>query len=360
MRGLPPCAFVQGDPNRLAYIVYTSGTSGRPRAVEHAHRAIWARRMMHADWYDLRSDDRMLHAGAFNWTFTMGTGLMDPWSVGATAIIPADGTPPSALSDLIRRSQPTLFAAAPGVFRKMLQGELGPMPPRFRHGLCAGEKLSTALADAWHAQTKTALFEAYGMSECSTFVSACSHAPATDGSLGRPQRGRRVAIIGDDGEPVERGKVGTIAIHRSDPGLMRGYRGAVAETKARFAGDWFLTGDLGEMRADGQLAFAGRRDDMMNAGGYRVSPLEVEAALSQIPDVQSIAVTDIEVKADARVIMAFYTSEMPIDPQVFHDFATRHLAPYKRPRSYTHVMDLPVGPNGKLSRRKLTKLWSAK
>ncbi|NDI04157.1 MAG: long-chain fatty acid--CoA ligase, partial [Rhodobacteraceae bacterium] len=109
--------FHRGDPNRLAYIVYTSGTSGHPRAVMHAHRAIWARRMMIRDWYDLAAEDRLLHAGAFNWTFTLGTGLMDPWSVGATALIPEQNVDLKLLPLLLSRHHATLFAAAPGVIR---------------------------------------------------------------------------------------------------------------------------------------------------------------------------------------------------------------------------------------------------
>ena len=79
-----------GDPDRLAYAVFTSGTSGRAQAVGHAHRAIWARGMMHQGWEGITAEDRVLHAGAFNWTYTLGTGLMDPWTVGATALIPGD------------------------------------------------------------------------------------------------------------------------------------------------------------------------------------------------------------------------------------------------------------------------------
>lgn len=75
---LPPADFAQGSADRLAYIVFTSGSSGQPRAVIHAHRAILARQAMMAGWYGLRADDRLLHAGAFNWTFTLGTGLLDP------------------------------------------------------------------------------------------------------------------------------------------------------------------------------------------------------------------------------------------------------------------------------------------
>jgi len=149
MRTLARCDWHMGDANRMAYIVYTSGTSGTPRAVAHAHRAIWARRMMLKGWYDLRADDRLLHAGAFNWTYTLGTGLMDPWSIGATALIPQPGTDIAALPDLLRENHATLFAAAPGVYRKMLQGSPDLTLPHLRHGLCAGEKLSHPLHEAW-------------------------------------------------------------------------------------------------------------------------------------------------------------------------------------------------------------------
>jgi len=87
-----------GAADRLAYIVFTSGSSGEPRGVIHAHRAIWARRMMWQGWYGLRDDDRLMHAGAFNWSYTLGTGLLDPWAIGATALIPAYETRPRPLT----------------------------------------------------------------------------------------------------------------------------------------------------------------------------------------------------------------------------------------------------------------------
>ncbi|MEL6889409.1 MAG: class I adenylate-forming enzyme family protein, partial [Pseudomonadota bacterium] len=118
LRDSPPAKVHQGDPNRLGYIVYTSGTSGQPRAVGHAHRAIWARQMMFRHWYGLTDADTVLHAGAFNWTYTLGTGLMDPWSVGATALIPAPGTASGDLSALAAKHNVTILAAAPGVFRQ--------------------------------------------------------------------------------------------------------------------------------------------------------------------------------------------------------------------------------------------------
>jgi acyl-coenzyme A synthetase/AMP-(fatty) acid ligase len=351
-RDLPPATYDMGDPNRLAYILFTSGTSGKARPVAHAHRAIWARQMMWADWYDLQESDRLLHAGAFNWSFTLGTGLMDPWTVGATALIPSEGTPLTALPLLLKRHDATILAAAPGVYRKLLQDHPKMDLPKLRHGLTAGEKMPATVRREWEAATCCEVHEAFGMSECSTFISGSPGHPA-HGSLGRPQQGRRIAIIGEDG-PVKIGEEGLIAVSNRDPGLMLGYLGAEEETSARFQGEWFLTGDLGIMDKGFEIHYRGRADDMMNAGGYRVSPLEVEAALSQFTDVKEIAVTDVEIKVDTRVIAAFYVADKDIPEDTLKAFAEENLARYKQPRLYRRVEALPRGANNKLLRRKLT------
>jgi len=358
MRDLPPADYAMGDPDRLAYIIYTSGTSGIPRAVMHAHRAIWARQMMHQGWYGLTAADRLLHAGAFNWTYTLGTGLMDPWSVGAAALIPAEGVAIEALPQLLADHHATIFAAAPGVYRKILSHHDKMELPALRHGLAAGEKLSDRVRQHWNAATGTAIFEAYGMSECSTFISGSPAHPATHGTLGRPQDGRRVAILGPDG-PVGLGEEGTIAVARTDPGLMLGYFGAADETAARMQGDWFLTGDQGMMDDDGQITYLGRADDMMNAGGYRVSPLEVEAALLTHPAIREVGVTNIEIKEDARIIVAFYVGTQT-DEADLKAFAETCLARYKQPRVYVPLEALPSGANGKILRRALKPLYEAR
>ncbi|KIC33732.1 class I adenylate-forming enzyme family protein [Leisingera sp. ANG-S5] len=355
MHGLPPCEYAMGDPKRLAYVVYTSGTSGNPRAVAHAHQAVWARQMMVDGWYGLTEHDRLLHAGAFNWTYTLGTGLMDPWAAGATALIPAPGTPLEDLPDLLKEHRATIFAAAPGVYRKFLSGNALDLPD-LRHGLCAGEKLSRHLHEAWEAATGCGLYEAFGMSECSTFISSSPARPAQDGALGQPQPGRKVAILGVDG-PVLMGEEGTIAIHRSDPGLMLGYLGAPEETAARYQGDWFLTGDQGAMSADGQIRYLGRSDDMMNAGGYRVSPIEVETALAAHPGITQAGAAAVEVKEDTYIIAAFYTGPEELKTEDLQAFASERLARYKQPRAYVHLDALPTGANGKLLRRALPALF---
>lgn len=353
MRDLAPVQPVLGDPDREAYIIFTSGTSGVPRAVRHAHRVVWARRMMWRGWYDLNSADRLLHAGAFNWSFTLGTGLLDPWACGATALIPQDGTDPRALPLLLKRHDATLLAAAPGVYRKLLTGDAPLSLPKLRHGLCAGEKLPEALRSKWQESTGTGLYEAYGQTEISTFISSCPATPAPTGTLGLPQPGRRVAIVDDSGQPVPLGTEGTIAIDRNDPGLMLGYLDAPEETQAKFRGDWFLTGDQGTMDESGAITYLGRDDDLMNAGGFRVSPLEVEHALAHLDGILEIAVTDVEIKADVRVIAAFYVADTELNEAALNAAAGEILARYKQPRLWVRLDSLPRNPNGKLRRKAL-------
>lgn len=350
--GLPAAPYAFGDPNRLSYIIFTSGTSGKPRAVCHAHRAIWARGMMMDGWYGLTESDRLMHAGAFNWTYTLGTGLLDPWTKGATALIPAQGVEHAQIPLLLKRHEVSIFAAAPGVYRHILKsGSLD--LPKLRHGLSAGEKLPASIRDAWRTATGTRVYEAFGMSECSTFISSAPGSPdLVPESLGWPQPGRRVAILGDEG-PVPIGDHGIIAVHRDDPGLMLGYLNQPEETTARYQGDWFLTGDMGEMTENKDILYHGRADDMMNAGGFRVSPLEVEAALLTHPDIHEVGVTDIEIKADTRIIAAYYVSDTPLENTALESFAAERLARYKQPRLYTRMASLPRNANNKLLRRAL-------
>jgi acyl-coenzyme A synthetase/AMP-(fatty) acid ligase len=355
MAALTPCDYAMGDPDRLAYIIFTSGTSGRPQAVCHAHRAIWARQRMIAGWEALGPDDRLLHAGAFNWTYTLGTGLMDPWTAGATALIPGPGVPAADLAGLLVRHDATIFAAAPGVYRQMLKQALPPLP-RLRHGLSAGEALAPDLRARWRDATGTDLHEAFGLSECSTFVSGAPARPAPEGATGYAQPGRRIAVLGPGGAPVPRGEAGILAVDRRDPGVFLGYLDDPAATAGRFAGDWFTTGDAAQMEADGAIRYLGRDDDMMNAGGFRVSPLEVETALQAFPGLTELAVTEVEVKPGATVIACFYIAPQPVDTQALSDFATGCLARYKQPRIYVALPALPRGPNNKLSRRALKAL----
>lgn len=347
---LPPADFHQGDPDRLAYIVFTSGSSGQPRAVMHAHRAILARQAMMRGWYDLRPDDRLLHAGAFNWTFTLGTGLMDPWTMGATALIPAEGTPIDRIPHLATRHGATILAGAPGIFRRLLRADW-PALPRLRHALAAGERLDPGLRRAWQDRTGTDIHEAMGASEISTFVSGSPDRPAPPGSAGYPQPGRHVAVLDDAGAPLPPGSPGLLAVRRDDPGLFLGYLDDPTATGACLRGDWFVTGDMAQIGADGAVTLLGRGDDMMNAGGFRVAPPEIEEVLSTDPQAGDVAVTELPVGPGSSVIAAFWTGPAPEDR--LRALAGAALARYKQPREWVRLDALPRTATGKINRRAL-------
>ncbi len=153
----------------------------------------------------------MLHAGAFNWTYTLGAGLTDPLAAGGDgADLHRAGRPP-CLAGARRRPWGDALAAAPGVYRQMLDAPaLAEGFAGVRHGLSAGEALPGPVRAAWSAATGRPIHEALGMSEISTYVSGSPARPAPPGTTGFPQPGRRVAILPDEGgaEPVARGEDG--------------------------------------------------------------------------------------------------------------------------------------------------------
>jgi len=362
----PPMAYADTDAEDPAFLIYTSGTSGQPKGVLHAHRSVWGRRPMYHDWYGgICARDTVLHAGAFNWSYTLGVGLMDPWVNGATAVLYNGPRDVEVWPRLITQFGATLFATVPGLYRQILKYcDLTQQPlPSLRHGLCAGEALREPLLAAWQQCTGTSLYEALGMSECSTYVSTHPGMAVRPGSPGKPQTGRCVASLALEGgtEPLPCGEVGLLAVHRSDPGLMLGYWNRSEEEALVYRGPWFVGGDLACFDADGYVHYHGRRDDLMNAGGYRVSPLEVEACLSQHPLVGEVGVSELTVREDVTVIAAFVVPSNPdeADAGALLEHARQNLAAYKCPREIIFVDTLPRTANGKVQRRQLAQPFGA-
>ncbi len=357
-----PADYAPTAPDDPAYLVFTSGSTADPKGVLHGHRVVLGRRPMAEDWLGLTEDDVVLHTGNINWTYTLGVGVLDPFACGATGALYAGPRDPAVWPSLIEATEATIFAAVPSVYRQMLKygdvsrGRLA----RLRHGVTAGEALSPDLYAHWREAAGTELYEALGMSEVSTYVSCRPGEPVRPGSPGRPQRGRRISILPVEGgtEPLPTGEIGLLAVHRSDPGLMLGYWNRPEEEAAAFRGDWFLGGDLAEIDADGFVWHRGRNNEIMNAFGYRVSPLEVEKALASHPDVAAAAVAERKVSADVSVIAAFVVARPGAEPSEAALLAhcAEHLAVYKRPRRIVFVRDIPHTPNGKAARRLLPEI----
>ena len=346
-----------------AYLLYTSGTTARPKGVVHAHRVALGRSRTYQGWYGIRPDDVMLHAGAFNWTYTLGTGLIDPWGNGVTSTIYVGEKSPEVWPAVIVKTGATLFAAVPGLFRQILKyAPPGPLNVgRLRHGLIAGEAPAQSLFGDWQARTGTEIYEALGMSEISTYVSTCPGMARKDGSPGRAQPGRRVAVLPVEGgtDPLPPGEEGLLAVHRSDPGLMLGYWNRSDEEAEVYRGEWFLGGDLAIIDADGYIFHHGRANDVMKALGYRVSPLEVETVIAQHPDVGEVACAEISAREGVTLIGAFLVAKPghTVDAASVMSFAKERLAQYKCPREIIVVDALPRTPNGKVKRSELGRVF---
>ena len=340
LKTAPATAYADSAANDPAYVIYTSGSTGRPKGVLHAQRAVWGRRPMYQGWYGISPDDVVLHTGAFNWTYTLGAGLSDPFVNGATAIIHTGVPDPQVWQHLAEVHGATILGSVPGLYRQMLRAGFKP-PSSLRHGLTAGEALALPILSQWREQTGLELYEALGMSEISTYISSSPSVPVRPGSPGKPQEGRAVRLL-DGGE---------IGVHRGDPGLMLGYL-----NEAGIQGDWFATGDMAHIDADGYVWYHGRADDQMNAGGYRVSPLEVEGVLTQHGQVADAAVREWRVSEQASIIAAFIVPKPGVSPNEtsIQAFARERLALYKCPKHIWFVAALPRGANGKLLRKALT------
>jgi len=355
------------DPS---YLIYTSGSTSRPKGVLHAHRTVIARRWMRDAWQGFTPTDRTLHAGTLNWSYTLGVGLLDAWAAGAHAHLAEQPVEPARWPQEIERLGISIFVAVPTVYRQMLKyGEVTPQRLRaLRHGLCAGESLPPALLAEWQATAGTDLYECLGMTEISTFISTAPGMEIRPGSAGKPQPGRRVAILEEvEGEPgittgIERprGEVGLLAVHRSDPGLMLGYWRRPAENEQVLQGEWFIGGDLASQDEDDYIWFAGRADDIIKSFGLRLSPVEIETELSHHPTVQEVAVVGLAIDATKTLVAA---AVVPRDPGATLDeieaaltaFAQEHLAEYKQPHLYRIVESLPRTRNGKIQRRVLAQ-----
>lgn len=348
-----------------AFLVYTSGTTADPKGVLHAHRSAWGRRPMIDGWYGIGPSDRILHAGAFNWTYTLGTGLQDPWASGAASIIYRGTKDPAVWPILMEKYQVTMFAAVPSLYRQILKysdiekHDLS----NFRHGLTAGEALPEFVREEWQTRTGKPLYEALGMSEISTYISSSPSVPPKPGTVGRPQQGRSIAILAAEGgeTPLPPSEEGLLCVHRTDPGLMLGYWNRAEEEAEVYRGEWFCGGDLARMDEEGYVCHLGRNNDVMNALGYRVSPFEIEQVIGEHDTVSEAAAAEIEVKPGLSIICVFTVLKEgeKISEDALIDYAKARLADYKVPKQIVFVSSLPKTPNGKTKRANLKELFKS-
>ncbi len=351
-----PCVTTAEDP---AYLVYTSGTTGYPKGVLHAHRALLGRLPAARYWfdYDESRNDRILHSGKFNWTYVLGTALMDPLFLGKTVIVHEGDSRPSVWPELIARHSATIFIGVPTIYRQILQKTHFTCDdvPTLRHCMCAGEHLSEELFEAWQQRFGQTIYEAIGMSECSYYLSQHPGRAVKPGSAGFVQPGHRVYLLDEHFEEVADNEEGMLCVRLDDPGLFIEYWELPEETAASRKNGYFLTGDYARRDQDGYFWFLGRKDDIINSFGYRISPMEIERVLKSHPDVADCVAVEQTVGQDKNIVTAcvIVNDQAQLTEPDLIEFAGQHLARYKVPKRVVFYEQFPRTANGKVIRKRL-------
>ncbi len=341
-----------------AYLVYTSGTTGYPKGVLHAHRALLGRQPAAEYWfnYSEQVQDRIMHSGKFNWTYVLGTGLMDPLYLGKTVIVHEGKNDAQKWLDLIQKHQATIFIGVPTIYRQILQKTTTAKEqlPSMRHYMSAGEHLSDEVLNQWRERFGLDIYEAVGMSEFSYYLSQSKFRPIRAGSAGFPQPGHDIQLLNPDTrEPVATGEEGMICVTDTDPGLFLRYWNLDDETNKYKHDGYFFTGDYAKYDADGYIWFLGRKDDIIKSFGYRVSPYEIERVYKGHPDVADCAAIGEEIEKDKLLVVIYVIlkPEVSVTPDDLLQFGKQHLAAYKSPKTVYLAKDFPRTKNGKILRK---------
>lgn len=342
-----------------AYLVYTSGTTGYPKGVLHAHRALIGRTPASTYWFDFSGDgDRIMHSGKFNWTYVLGSGLMDPLYLGKTVIVHEGKNDANTWPRLINKHSATVFVGVPTIYRQIVQkSELAKSDiPSLRHCMSAGEHLSDEVLTQWRARFGVDIYEAVGMSEFSYYLCQTKSRPIRPGSAGFPQPGHNIKLLNPETlQPVEVGEEGMICVPDDDPGLFLEYWNQPEETAKLRHDGWFFTGDYARYDQDGYIWFLGRKDDIIKSFGYRVSPYEIERVLKSHSAVADCASVGEEIEKD-KVLVVAYAIMHPGSTTTADEllaFGREHLAAYKAPKTIYISKDFPRTKNGKILRREV-------
>ncbi len=340
-----------------AYLVYTSGTTGYPKGVLHAHRAMIGRTPASTYWFDFAPEgDRIMHSGKFNWTYVLGSGLMDPLFLGKTIIVHEGKNDANTWPRLIKKHSATIFVGVPTIYRQIVQKSSFTKAdvPSLRHCMSAGEHLSDEVLSQWRERFGVDIYEAVGMSEFSYYLCQTKSRPIRAGSAGFPQPGHEIQLLDPETlRTVAAGEEGMISVPKNDPGLFLEYWNLPEETAKHVHDGWFFTGDYARYDKDGYIWFLGRKDDIIKSFGYRVSPYEIERVLKSHPAVADCASVGEELEND-KVLVVAYIILHPGSTATADDlllFGREHLAAYKAPKTVYLVKDFPRTKNGKILRR---------
>ena len=347
----------KADETLLLY--FTSGTTARPKLVEHTHTSYPVGHLSTAYWIGLQPGDVHLNVSSPGWAKHAWSNVFAPWIAGATAFIVNQARFDAAdLLATMDRCGVTTFCAPPTVWRMLVQADLkAHKVASLREVVGAGEPLNPEVIQQVEAAWGLTIRDGYGQTETTAQVGNPPGARLKPGSMGRPMPGYTIALV----DPVtsEVGDEGEICIDLSarPTALMTGYRDDPALTDDVMRGGYYHTGDVASRDADGYITYVGRSDDVFKASDYRISPFELESVLIEHPAVAEAAVVPAPDPVRLAVPKAYVVLAAGHQPDAdtaksIMAYAREHLAPYKRVRRLEFA-ELPKTISGKIRRVEL-------
>ena len=358
----PSAAGDAPGPDSHAFILQTSGTTSEPKLIPTSHRNMLAAAARVQVWFNLTPQDRCLSASPIFYAHGLHVTVFAALLSGGTVVFPADIAKFDA-AEWFETLRPTWYSAGPALHRLVLD-HVGPAADgKLRHTLrfavSGGAPLPKEVLSALQHSLGVPVLEHYGSSEgmqiCANQLPPGRSKPGTCGSPWP----NTINIVDDNGEEVPDGERGEILI--GGPTVVSGYLNAPALSRASFSDGWFRSGDIGSIDRDGFLNLHGRKDDLINRGGEKISPAEVDAVLLRHPaiaEAAAFAVPHPRLGQDIAAAVVFRPG-MAVGPGEIRRYLQSHVAAFKVPRQIIVRELLPKGATGKILRRVLTETIQA-
>ncbi len=345
--------------------LYSSGSTGFPKGAVHRHRDMVVTSQLYGvDVLGAREDDVFFSAAKLFFAYGLGNAMTFPLWVGGTAVLAAPRPTPDMTFEVIERFKPTLYFGVPTLYAAQLAAldKANPVLSSVRYCVSAGEALPAHLFRSWKEKTGLVILDGIGSTEALHIFISNRPDDQRPGTSGRMVPGYEARIVDEAGAPVERGTAGTLHIRGASTARL--YWNKPEKTSETMLADgWLSTGDTYRQDEDGYYVYEGRSDDMMKVGGIWTSPVEIEACLIEHPKVLEAAIVAREdkdrlVKPEAWVVLkepAHAADDTGREALVgeLHAHVKQSLAPYKYPRWWRFVEELPKTATGKIQRFKL-------
>jgi acetyl-CoA synthetase len=343
-------------------LYFTSGTTARPKLVEHTHTSYPVGHLATMFWIGLKPGDVHLNISSPGWAKHAWSNLFAPWNAEATVFIHNyQRFDPARLMTEMSRHGVTSFCAPPTVWRMLIQADLAQLTTPPREVVAAGEPLNPEVIETVRRAWGRTIRDGFGQTETAVQVSNSPGQLLKEGSMGRPSPGYRVTLVDpvSGRADVEEGEI-CLDLAAGPVGLMTGYHGDPERTAEAMAGGYYRTGDIGARDADGYITYIGRADDVFKASDYKISPFELESALLEHDAVAEAAVVPAPdplrlAVPKAYVVLAAGWEPGPETAKALFAHSREVLAPYKRIRRIEFA-DLPKTVSGKIRRVELRKL----